>query len=80
MKILKARVERCHRIVLRRLDVDLVVGVVLLLARVRRSFRDHRRLDDGRPANHRTERGLMQGWIDGRNQRFRGAGAAYGRR
>lgn len=80
MKILEARVERRHRVVLRRLDVDLVVGVVLLLARVRRSLRDHRRLDDRRPADHRTERGLMQGWIDSRDQRLRGAGTAYGRR
>lgn len=80
VRILKARVERRHRVVLRRLDVDLVIGVVLLLAHVRRSLRDDRRFDDGRPANHRTKRGLMQRWIDSRNQRFRGAGTTYGRR
>lgn len=75
MEALEARVERRHRVVLRRLDVDLVVGV-LLLAGIRRSFRRDR-LDDGWTANHRPERRLMQGRIHRRDQRLRGTGTAY---
>lgn len=70
MEILKARVERRHRVVFRRLDVDLIVGVILF-AGVRRSLR-HQLLDDGWSTDHWTKRRLMQRRVHGRNQRFRG--------